>query len=113
MLCPVIFEKHNKNGLVRDHIIPRRDGFDFQIPAFIMYHPCNLQLLTHGENVSKGFKDRKMKQEDKKKQIHRLFETIKNYNGAWQEQEQCLNYLNSCNCASFFLLISDIVSKQS
>jgi hypothetical protein len=55
----------------------------------------NLQLLTHGENVAKGFKDRKMNKEDKIKQIQQLYHQILNYIGVWQEHQKCLEFINN------------------
>lgn len=50
----VFNNKTNIEGVVRDHMFSRRSGFQQGVFPELMRHPCNLQLLTHGENVGKA-----------------------------------------------------------
>ena len=43
----------NLNGVSRDHIVSIRYGFDHGIPAEVIRHPANCQLLRHSDNSSK------------------------------------------------------------
>lgn len=87
-----VFGKNNTRGWVRDHIIPRKCGYEMGIPVFILRHPANLQFISHSENVKKGFADRKLTLNEKSAIIDALIDRIKNY-GSWDEQEICLEYL--------------------
>lgn len=62
----------NKNGVVRDHIYGRKNGFHNKVFPEILRHPCNCQVITHGENVSKGHRN---------KNLEELFRKIKLYDG--------------------------------
>ena len=87
-----IFGKQNTKGWVRDHIVPRKCGYEMEIPAFILRHPANLQFISHGENIRKGFADRKLTINEKTAIIEALYSRIRNYR-SWNEQEICLEYL--------------------
>lgn len=87
-----IFGQHNSKGWVRDHIVPRKWGFEMGIPAFMMRHPANLQFISHAENVKKGFMDRKLTINEKTAIIDAMFKRIIDYT-AWSEQALCLAYL--------------------
>lgn len=43
----------NLNGVSRDHIISIKYGFKNNIPAKVISHPANCQLLLHSDNASK------------------------------------------------------------
>jgi hypothetical protein len=92
-----IFGKKNSRGWVRDHIVSRMIGYEFNLPAYIIRHPANLQFIPHSDNVSKGFSERRLTSEEKECLIHKLLEKIKNYNSDWIEQEVCLEYIRNKN----------------
>jgi len=79
-----------KNGLVRDHILSRIDGFYENIPPILLRHPCNCQFITNVENIKK--------RSDSYLSIEELCSLIENYTGYWFEQEECIieikNYLD-------------------
>lgn len=43
----------NKEGVVRDHIFSRREGFLQEIPYTVISHPANCQYIRMSENTSK------------------------------------------------------------
>ena len=86
--------KHNPKGYVRDHIVPRKMGYEFGIPEYIMRHPENLQFISHRDNIIKGFSDRKLTGPDKVAIIDALLLKIINYDKLWKEQDQCLTFIN-------------------
>lgn len=43
----------NLNGVSRDHMISVKYGFENNIPAHIIAHPANCELLQHNDNISK------------------------------------------------------------
>lgn len=91
--------KSNSNGVVRDHIIGKRYGFNNRIFPEILRHPCNCQIITNAENISKAHKFKKgSKINECHMSLVELFERIKNFNGMWLEQELVeeliKNYLN-------------------
>lgn len=88
-----IFGKTNPKGWVRDHIVPRKCGYELKIPAFILRHPANLQFISHAENVRKGFSDRKLTENAKRDIMLQLFLKIKEFTGTWKEQAKCLKYI--------------------
>lgn len=88
-----LFNRYNSNGYVRDHIVPRKVGFEYGLPAFILRHPANLQFISHGDNIRKGFSDRRFTENQKECIIEALFERIVNFNKEWIEQEICLSYI--------------------
>lgn len=90
-----IFGKKNTRGWVRDHIVSRMIGYEFNLPAYIVRHPTNLQFISHSDNVSKGFAERRLTSKEKECIIYTLLEKIKNYNSDWQEQEVCLEYIRN------------------
>jgi hypothetical protein len=47
-------KKPNLNGISRDHMVSVRFGFDNGIPADIISHPANCQLLRHCDNQHKS-----------------------------------------------------------
>ena len=78
----------------RDHIVPRKCGYEMGIPAFILRHPANLQFISHGQNIRKGFADRKLTINEKTVIIEEMFKRIVNYPD-WCEQAVCLEYLEN------------------
>ena len=78
--------KTNIGGLVRDHVLSRKDGFVLGIPPAILRHPCNCQLLTVSENVTKGSKSLLTPEE--------LFDKIKIYDGYWKEHSLCCDLIS-------------------
>jgi len=47
---------NNQNGISRDHIISIDYGFKNNVPAEVLSHPANCQLIRHSNNQSKGKK---------------------------------------------------------
>lgn len=85
--------KNNKNGLVRDHIFSRWEGFCFKVFPELLRHPANCQLLRHGDNVRKMFAERRQLLSDPHR-IELLFENILHYDKEWNEQELCCQFIN-------------------
>lgn len=88
-----IFSKTNSKGFVRDHIVPRKIGYEYNIPPCIMRHPANLQFISHAENVAKGFLDRRLTVEEKEYIIKSLLERILTFEKSWKEQDICINFI--------------------
>lgn len=86
-------KKDNTQGLVRDHIVSRKHGYTFNLPSCIIRHPENLQLITHAENVSKGFRDRKLSVDEIRAEIENLLTRILNTTIQWSEQDSCIAYI--------------------
>lgn len=87
--------KDNREGVVRDHIFPRRFGFEMQIPYYIMRHPANCKLISHKENISKASNYSKMTHGEKQEMLCELLEKISKYEGIWDEQELCMNFIRN------------------
>lgn len=83
----VFNNRNNTRGVVRDHIMSRKYGFDNKIFPEILRHPCNCQLILHSDNSSK----RSRSDID----IDSLFGLIENYDGDWVEHEICLELIKS------------------
>lgn len=49
-----------------------------------------MQFISHAENVSKGFADRKLTDNESYCKIQELFKRITEFNKEWAEQEICL-----------------------
>lgn len=88
-----LFSKNNSHGCVRDHIVSRLIGFEFNIPYQILRHPANMQILTHSQNVSKGFKERKYDKATKIEIIKNLFYNIMNNEYNWKEHTLCVSVI--------------------
>lgn len=83
----VFHAKTNSKGVVRDHMLSRRTGFEEGIFPEIMRHPANCQIITHSDNVKK----KKTRYVDKDVlTIVELFDRIKAYELEYNEQETCL-----------------------
>lgn len=81
----------NPKGVIRDHCLGRRIGFNLGIFPEILRHPCNCQIITHSENVSKGFhQEQGITPTD-------LFARIKAHVGDWKEQSVVLNLIERYN----------------
>lgn len=78
--------KENKNGVVRDHKVSRKTGFDNLIFPEILKHPSNCEFLLNRDNISKGSKS--------SISINNLFEQIINYKKEYIHQEQCLSLID-------------------
>jgi hypothetical protein len=87
--------KTNLFGCVRDHIVPRKVGYEFNIPYQLLRHPANLQLLSNSNNIKKGYNDRKLSFNEKQHIINELYEKIANFNKDWHEHQLCLTLLES------------------
>jgi hypothetical protein len=88
-----IFHYNNSKGWVRDHILPRKIGYEYNIPAQLMRHPANLQFISHADNISKGFADKKLLMEEKDNAVDLLYNNILNFDGIWEEHEFCLQFI--------------------
>jgi hypothetical protein len=88
-----IFSKANSKGFVRDHIVPRKIGYECNIPSYIMRHPANLQFISHAENVAKGFSDRRLTVEEKECTIELLLKRILTFEKSWKEQDLCIEFI--------------------
>lgn len=88
-----IFSKKNSKGFVRDHIVPRKIGFEFNLPPYILRHPANLQFISHAENIQKGFLDRRLTTEEKECKIELLLNKILTFEKSWREQDICIEYI--------------------
>lgn len=87
----------NSKGWVRDHLVPRMVGYEFELPPQILRHPANMRFLSHAENVSKGFADRKLTKNEKYDTILILFERITKFDKEWSEHQWCLDYIRNYN----------------
>lgn len=75
--------KTNKEGVVRDHMFSRQDGFEMGVFPEILRHPANCQILTHRNNCAKRitrYRDRS------DITLDNLFDKIINYKREWHEQ---------------------------
>lgn len=88
-----IFNKNNPKGWVRDHIVSRKLGYEYNLPPYILRHPANLQFISHAANISKGFSDRSLTIFEKERTIEELLDRIVNYDKMWFEQEICLLFI--------------------
>ena len=91
-----LLEKHGKfspssntRGVVRDHKLSRRTGFELGIFPEIMRHVENCEIILHADNVKKNF-SKKINSDSITCQ--QLFDRIKNscYNNKWIEHQKCL-----------------------
>jgi hypothetical protein len=89
-----IFSSKNPTGYVRDHIFPRRTGYEFNVPVQLLRHPANLKFISHQNNVSKGFIDRRMLIEEKSNSLVELYDRILRFDKEWFEHELCIKLIN-------------------
>jgi endogenous inhibitor of DNA gyrase (YacG/DUF329 family) len=81
---------NNTSGVVRDHMLSRRTGFDLGIFPEILRHPSNCQILTAKQNISKK-KTRYIDADHLT--FQELFDRILNYKQVWHEQGLCENLI--------------------
>lgn len=93
LLVHGFYNKTNTVGFVRDHIVPRKTGFEFGIPPELLRHPANLQFISHAQNISKGFRDRRLTAVEKRATINLLIQRIESFSQPWHEQTQCLTLI--------------------
>lgn len=101
--CGVFNPKENKQGLVRDHMLSKRDAFDLGLFPEIIRHPENCQFLTHTKNAKKW----KYSSHD----VHILFDKIRNIQYSWIEQEKVLYLIQQWENGERFL--SDNYRRKS
>ena len=77
----------NRNGVVRDHIVSRKFGFDNRVFPEILRHPANCRILFHKNNSSKG--------PNCGLTLNQLFDKIKQYQDDWFEQDLVLEKIKS------------------
>ena len=77
---------------VRDHKFSRKNGLFFGVFPEILRHPCNCQILTHRNNVSKSRTDTGFGI-DNSITLEMLFQNIRTFTGDWQEQNLCLDLI--------------------
>lgn len=75
----------NNSGLVRDHIVSRKYGFDNNVFPEILRHPCNCEIILHKNNSRKG--------PNSGFTLNHLFNIIKLYNKDWKEQNVVLEMI--------------------
>jgi hypothetical protein len=90
-----LFSHKNPKGWVRDHIVSRMIGYEFSLPHQLLRHPANLNFISHGDNVAKGFVDRKLTENEKTAKIEQLKNRIIEFTANWQEHEWCLEYIRN------------------
>lgn len=81
------FSRYNVEGVVRDHMYGRRNGFKNNVPPIIMRHPENCQLITTKENTQKAWRG------DEDISLEDLYEKILYSKLDWCEQEDCIEYI--------------------
>ena len=75
--------------MVRDHCYSRKEGFRNNVNPEILKHPCNLQLLTCGENLNKWNKN----VNDCSITLKELYERIKAYKGNYPKHKLVLDLI--------------------
>lgn len=80
-----IFSSSKREGVVRDHKVSRKYGFDARVYPEIIRHPCNCDIILHNKNSSK--------RSDNSISLKELFVAIDNYKEFWFEQEICLKLI--------------------
>lgn len=86
----IFHNKKNPKGVVRDHAYSRHSGFINKVFPEILRHPCNLQIITHSDNVKK----RRGKYTDADAiTLDELFNKIKSYKRYWKEQQLVLSLI--------------------
>lgn len=90
------FDQTSKN--VRDHIIPRWVGYEYGVFVEIIRHPLNCQIISHKDNIKKGYEDKKVVRDLWVVKIEDLINKIIEYQGNWKEQDtailRCIDYKN-------------------
>lgn len=83
--------KSNTGGVVRDHIVGRKYGFEHRVFPEIIRHPANCNIILHRDNVSKGQKGKGRPDTDMS--IENLFSEIRNFSGEWKEHEKVIELI--------------------
>jgi len=65
--------KNNSRGVVRDHLLSRRYGFENNIPVWIISHPANCEIILHSKNVKRSLTN------DNQITLEELLERINKY----------------------------------
>jgi len=87
----VFHNKKNTKGVVRDHMLSRRTGFNLSIFPQILRHPANCQILTSKDNIKK--KSSRYVDADHLT-IEELFDRIESYSELWKEQKLCIQLIS-------------------
>lgn len=83
----------NSRGMVRDHILPRKIGYELNVPVQLLRHPANMQLLLHTDNVKKGRADRLLTEQERSSRLYELIDKILSFDKLWKEHEVCLQLI--------------------
>jgi hypothetical protein len=84
----------NRQGYVRDHIVARKIGWLFGLPSELLRHPANLQLISHRENIKKGWQEGSKTVTDLEPMINDLIQRILDWDRSWIEQDICLTLIS-------------------
>jgi len=106
-----VYSNNNTTGVVRDHKYPRYLGFIEGVHPIILRHPCNCQLLTHKDNITKGFKIRKGLSY-KSILLDKLFSNIKKYKKVWHEQQLCVEAVKLYESGERVTIKKGIITKE-
>ena len=79
----------NKNSLVRDHMLGRKNGFNLGVFPEIIRHPANCQIISHSDNIKKSKTDN-----DSVINLDELFDRIKNWKLVYDENDVCISLIN-------------------
>jgi hypothetical protein len=86
--------KTNKKGTVRDHMFSRYSGWKNGVFPELIRHPCNCEILLHGDNLRK----KKGWHGDTDSQtFEELVGKIQNFNKKWKEQSVCIELIKKYN----------------
>lgn len=76
----------------------RKSGFINGVFPELLRHPCNCQIITHFNNVSKAqTKVNNRYTDNDSHTLQELFSKILNYSGEWKEQQLCLHLIEKYN----------------
>lgn len=93
----IFHQSSNSRGWVRDHIVSRLIGYEFELPPQLLRHPANMKFISHAENVRKGFNDRNLTKIEKLNTICLLFDRIQKFQKEWIEHQWCLEFIRKWN----------------
>lgn len=80
----------NTRGMVRDHMVSRKMGYELNVPVELIRHPVNMQFLLHTDNVKKGRTDRLLTEQERSSRVDELIDKILRFDKPWKEHEICL-----------------------
>ena len=92
--CGIWHPTENPNGVVRDHMVSRKFGFDNHVYPEILRHPANCYIMLHKNNSSKGPKSSLT--------LNELFDRIKEYQGIWYEHDLVLQKIKLYENGNFW-----------